>query len=114
MVKHEYFNEDFNKRWDDCVHQLEVYSPYHQSWLLNFHLKHKKIATMTVVKPVARFGEVFLKGFNVKKFEEKPQLNQNWVLFFKNRNFQNMSIGNISGITRWLNGIEFLITIDDH
>ena len=47
--------------------------------LLKFHLKHKKIATMTVVKPVARFGEVFLKGFNVKKFEEKPQLNQNWI-----------------------------------
>lgn len=47
--------------------------------LLKFHLKHKKIATMTVVKPVARFGEVFLKGFKVKKFEEKPQLNQNWI-----------------------------------
>jgi len=47
--------------------------------LYKFHLKHKKIATMTVVKPIARFGEVFLSGINVKKFEEKPQLNQNWI-----------------------------------
>ena len=29
--------------------------------LYNFHIKHKKIATMTVVKPIARFGEVFFK-----------------------------------------------------
>ena len=29
--------------------------------LYNFHIKHKKIATMTVVKPTARFGEVFFK-----------------------------------------------------
>ena len=47
--------------------------------LVKFHLKHKKIATMTVVKPTARFGEVFLKGSAVNKFEEKPQLNQNWI-----------------------------------
>jgi len=47
--------------------------------LFNFHLKCKKIVTMTVVKPVARFGEVFLNGSIVRKFEEKPQLNQNWI-----------------------------------
>ena len=46
--------------------------------LFNFHLKCKKIVTMTVVKPVARFGEVF-KWIIVRKFEEKPQLNQNWI-----------------------------------
>ena len=47
--------------------------------LLKFHLKNRKIVTMTVVKPTARFGEVFLNGIKVKKFEEKPQLNQNWI-----------------------------------
>ena len=47
--------------------------------LLEFHLKYKKVATMTVVKPRARFGEVFLNGNKVSKFEEKPQLNQNWI-----------------------------------
>jgi glucose-1-phosphate cytidylyltransferase len=47
--------------------------------LLNFHLQHNKIATLTSVKPPARFGEVFLKGSKVKKFEEKSQLNKSWI-----------------------------------
>ena len=47
--------------------------------LLKFHLSHKKIATLTSVKPPARFGEVFLKGNRVSKFEEKPQLNSSWI-----------------------------------
>lgn len=47
--------------------------------LVNFHLKHKRIGTMTVVKPPARFGEVFLKGNKIVKFEEKTQLNKNWI-----------------------------------
>ena len=47
--------------------------------LLKFHLKHKKIATLTAVKPPARFGALTLKFDQVLKFEEKPQLNQNWI-----------------------------------
>ena len=47
--------------------------------LVKFHKKHNKIVTMTVVKPPARFGEVFLSGHNVSKFEEKPQLDRNWI-----------------------------------
>ena len=47
--------------------------------LLKFHLSHKKIATLTSVKPPARFGEVFLKGNRVLKFDEKPQLNSSWI-----------------------------------
>ena len=47
--------------------------------LLNFHYKHKKIGTMTAVKPPARFGELFLKGNRITSFEEKPQLKNNWI-----------------------------------
>ena len=47
--------------------------------LVKFHLSHKRIATMTAVKPPARFGELFLKGNRITKFEEKPQLNNNWI-----------------------------------
>jgi glucose-1-phosphate cytidylyltransferase len=47
--------------------------------LFSFHLKHKKIGTMTTVKPPARFGEVFLEGSKVIKFEEKTQLKNNWI-----------------------------------
>jgi len=39
MYKQENFKEVFNKKWDDYILQLKVHSPYHQSWLLNFHLK---------------------------------------------------------------------------
>lgn len=47
--------------------------------LKSYHEKNNKIVTMTVVKPPARFGEVFLKGNIIKKFEEKPQLNNSWI-----------------------------------
>ena len=47
--------------------------------LLKFHLKHNKIATITAVKPPARFGELKITGDKVKLFEEKPQLQNNWI-----------------------------------
>ena len=48
--------------------------------LLKFHLKHKKIATMTIVRPPARFGIVeFDNKKIIKKFEEKPQVSEGWV-----------------------------------
>ena len=34
--------------------------------LLKFHIKNKKIATITAVRPPARFGELFLKKNAVK------------------------------------------------
>ena len=47
--------------------------------LLKFHKKHKKIATMTVVRPPVRFGEVKIKGKLVYKFKEKPQGSSGWI-----------------------------------
>ena len=38
-----------------------------------FHLAHKKIATMLAVKPAGRFGALHLEGDAVLNFEEKPQ-----------------------------------------
>ena len=38
--------------------------------LINFHHKHKKIATVTAVNPPVRFGELELKGNLVKNFSE--------------------------------------------
>jgi len=58
--------------------------------LLDFHLKNKKIATITAVHPPARFGEIYLKKNFVKKFEEKNQLNSGWInggFFIFNKNF---------------------------
>ena len=66
-------NENFMMTYGDGLTNQNI------NQLVQFHLNNKKIATMTVVKPPARFGEVFLKGNRVMKFEEKPQLNNNWI-----------------------------------
>ena len=42
--------------------------------LINFHLKNNKVATMTIVRPPVRFGEVKMKGAHIKKFMEKLKL----------------------------------------
>ena len=47
--------------------------------LVNFHYKKKKIFTLTVVRPPARFGAVTLKGNLVKSFREKSQLDEGWI-----------------------------------
>jgi glucose-1-phosphate cytidylyltransferase len=47
--------------------------------LLKYHLKHKKVATMTVVRPPVRFGEVYLKKNKVVSFKEKPQIKSGWI-----------------------------------
>ncbi len=47
--------------------------------LVKFHLQHKKVATMTVVRPPVRFGEVTLKNKKVIKFKEKPQIKSSWI-----------------------------------
>ena len=57
-----------------------VYSNVNIKKLVKFHVKHKKIATMTVIHPPARFGEVILNNNDfLVKFEEKPQINQGWI-----------------------------------
>ena len=40
---------------------MEMGNDINLSRLLKFHIKHKKIATLTAVHPPARFGELKLK-----------------------------------------------------
>ena len=47
--------------------------------LVNFHLKKKKIATLTAVRPPARFGELKLLNSDVISFNEKPQVQYGWI-----------------------------------
>ena len=47
--------------------------------LEKFHIKNKKIATMTIVRPPVRFGEVKLRGNLIKNFKEKPQIRDSWI-----------------------------------
>lgn len=41
--------------------------------LVDFHLSHGKIGTVTGVRPPARFGELLCDGEHVMSFSEKPQ-----------------------------------------
>jgi glucose-1-phosphate cytidylyltransferase len=47
--------------------------------LLEFHLRHGKLATVTAVRPPARFGRLHFEGDRVSEFGEKPQSEEGWI-----------------------------------
>jgi glucose-1-phosphate cytidylyltransferase len=47
--------------------------------LLEFHRSHGRLATVTAVRPPARFGELVLDGAEVREFAEKPQTRAGWI-----------------------------------
>jgi glucose-1-phosphate cytidylyltransferase len=47
--------------------------------LLAFHRAHGKIATITAVRPPARYGGIIFDGTMVAKFTEKPQSGEGWI-----------------------------------
>ena len=71
-----FFNndEDFMVTYGDGISDVNIKK------LVKYHKTHKKIATMTIIHPPARFGEVIInKKCDLKKFEEKPQVKQGWI-----------------------------------
>tara|TARA_B100000886_G_C20418048_1_gene490149 strand:+ start:54 stop:827 length:774 start_codon:yes stop_codon:yes gene_type:complete len=47
--------------------------------LIKFHLKNKKLATLTAVKPPSRFGEILIKNNLVSEFQEKSQMHTGYI-----------------------------------
>ena len=47
--------------------------------LLEFHRRHGKLATVTAVRPPARFGALVIDGEHVARFSEKPQASEGWI-----------------------------------
>jgi glucose-1-phosphate cytidylyltransferase len=47
--------------------------------LLKFHKIHKKLITVTAVRPPARFGALKLKGNSVSYFKEKSSMDEGWI-----------------------------------
>ena len=47
--------------------------------LVEFHRSHGKLATVTAVSPIARFGSLALNGDRVTAFAEKPQTGEGWI-----------------------------------
>jgi glucose-1-phosphate cytidylyltransferase len=66
-------NETFMLTWGDGVSNVDL----HQ--LLEFHRSHGKLATLTAVRPPARFGHLSFAGDHVAQFSEKPQTAEGWI-----------------------------------
>ncbi|MCA6441132.1 MAG: glucose-1-phosphate cytidylyltransferase, partial [Chitinophagaceae bacterium] len=48
--------------------------------LVKFHKSHGKAATLTCVRPPARFGSIVSDDNNfVQEFKEKPQIGEGWI-----------------------------------
>jgi glucose-1-phosphate cytidylyltransferase len=59
--------------WGDGVSNVNLRE------LLAFHRAHGKLATLTAVRPPARFGHLDLVGDHVAEFSEKPQTREGWI-----------------------------------
>ena len=66
-------NQTFMVTYGDGVGNIDIKN------LIEFHKSHKKLATVTAVRPQARFGELEIVDDCVKSFKEKPQLDQGWI-----------------------------------
>ena len=63
----------FMLTWGDGVSDVNLDA------LLAFHKSHGKLATVTAVRPPARYGRLGLRGDQVAEFTEKPQLVEGWI-----------------------------------
>lgn len=66
-------NETFMLTWGDGVSNVDL------NKLLKFHKSHGKLATVTTVRPTARFGHIEFDGDRVERFTEKPQTAEGWI-----------------------------------
>ena len=66
-------DETFMLTWGDGVSTVDLHE------LLQFHRSHKKLATLTAVRPTARFGHLGVNGDRIIEFTEKPQTAEGWI-----------------------------------
>ena len=65
--------ETFMLTYGDGVSNINI------SELLDFHQKNNRYATVTAVRPSARFGSLSLSGHKVSGFSEKSQVDEGWI-----------------------------------
>ena len=66
-------NEPFLLTWGDGVSDVNIKD------LIAFHRSHGKLATLTAVRPPARFGHLELEGQKIVEFSEKVQTKEGWI-----------------------------------
>ena len=65
--------ETFMVTYGDGVSDLDFQD------LLRFHRSHGRLATVTAVRPPARFGGLIFDGDLIAEFTEKPQIGEGWI-----------------------------------
>jgi glucose-1-phosphate cytidylyltransferase len=73
MLEHELRDGTFMVTYGDGVSSVDL------GLLLDFHLEHGRLATVTAVRPPARFGAMTFDGPMVTRFTEKPQSVEGWI-----------------------------------
>ncbi|MFH1843680.1 MAG: glucose-1-phosphate cytidylyltransferase [bacterium] len=66
-------NGTFMLTWGDGLADVDLNA------LLAFHKAHGKLATLTSVRPPARYGHLEFDGDQVIRFTEKPQTAEGWI-----------------------------------
>ena len=66
-------NRTFMMTWGDGLSDVDLRD------LVDFHTSHGKLATLTAVRPPARFGHLDLAGDRVRDFREKPPASEGWI-----------------------------------
>jgi len=66
-------NDTFMVTYGDGVSDIDLHD------LLRFHRSHGRLATVTAVRPPARFGGLIFDGDLVARFTEKPQIGEGWI-----------------------------------
>ena len=66
-------NEPFMLTYGDGVSNINIPK------LIEFHQTQKRLATLTAVRPPARFGQMLLDDGKVTEFKEKPQIGEGWI-----------------------------------
>jgi len=73
QLKESLGNETFMLTYGDGVSNIDLQS------LLTFHQRHGRLATVTAVRPPARFGGLELDGDEVANFTEKAVSGDSWI-----------------------------------
>jgi glucose-1-phosphate cytidylyltransferase len=69
-----WLDEDlFMMTYGDGVSDINIHA------LVDFHCSHGQLATVTAVRPPARFGALIFDGDQVLRFSEKPQTGEGWI-----------------------------------
>lgn len=68
-----YIDDTFCLTYGDGLINLDI------NKLVQHHKNEKLISTITAVQPPGRFGSLIIDDFKVKKFQEKPKGDMNWI-----------------------------------